>query len=220
MKATVKGKKDVIISQVDGRTTCDTLDPVKYCKQAKGNLFSLISALSKEGVLRSDDQKNIVINQDDINIVFDRQIKTCDSWMCRVNMFPSEVQSIEYDKYDTLNIDSIMMREVEVIQRNKNSKHARKITELLQHKGSLIRKGETRDINEYHNAFGLNGNQHVLSHAEGILSNGKFNCCEDCTLGKARQANVSKNAVPRSTNNGYQLFLDVSSPITKSMCCK
>ncbi len=44
--------------------------------------------------------------------------------------------------------------EVGMIQRNENSKHARKTTELLQHKDSLTRKGERRDINEYHTTLG------------------------------------------------------------------
>ncbi len=43
--------------QVDGRTTIYTLEPVKYFKQAKVNLFSLTSALPKGGFLSSDDKK-------------------------------------------------------------------------------------------------------------------------------------------------------------------
>ncbi len=70
MKVTIKGKKDFIIKQVDGRTTCYTLEMDKYCWQAKVNLFSL-TALSKGGVLSSDDQYNVVINQDGMKIVFD-----------------------------------------------------------------------------------------------------------------------------------------------------
>ena len=72
MKATIKGKKDIVIRQVDSRTTCYTFEPVKYCKQAKINMFSLTSALSNDGVLSSDDQNNNVINQDGMKIVFDR----------------------------------------------------------------------------------------------------------------------------------------------------
>ncbi len=45
---------------------------------------------------------------------------------------------------------------------------------------------------------------------------GKFNPCEDCALGKARQSNVSKKADPRSPNKREQLFIDISSPSTKS----
>ncbi len=58
------------------------------------NLFPLKSALSKGGVLSSDDQKNIVINQDRMKI--DRRIKTCDGWVCGVDVLPSEAQMIEF----------------------------------------------------------------------------------------------------------------------------
>ncbi len=68
-KATIKCKKDVIIKEADGSTTCCT---AKHYKQAKVNLYSLTSALSKGGVLSSDIQNNIVINQDRMKIVFDR----------------------------------------------------------------------------------------------------------------------------------------------------
>ncbi len=54
------------------------------------NMFSLTSALSKGGVLSSDDQNNIVINQDGVKIVFDRRIKTCNGWVCGVEVLPSE----------------------------------------------------------------------------------------------------------------------------------
>ncbi len=71
MKATIKSKKDVVIKQVDGRTTCYTLELDNYCKQAKVNLIFFTSALSKGGVLSSDNQNNIVVNQDGMKIVFD-----------------------------------------------------------------------------------------------------------------------------------------------------
>ncbi len=73
-----------------------------------------------------------------------------------------------------------------MIQRNKNSKHARKITELLQYKVSLTRKGETRDVNEYFKALGHPSERitHATAHAEGILLKGMFNPNEDCFLGK------------------------------------
>ncbi len=60
-----------IMKQMNGRTTCYTLEPVKYCRQARINMFFFTSALSKGGVLSSDDQNNIVNNQDGMKIVFD-----------------------------------------------------------------------------------------------------------------------------------------------------
>ncbi len=177
------------------------------------DLFSLTSALSKGGLLRSDDQNNIVVNQDGVKIVFDCRIKTRDGWVCGVDVLPSEAQSI---KYATSNVDSAM--EVGMIQRNKNWKQAGKST-WHKYKGSLIRKGRTRDINEYQKALGHPSEAitHATTHAEGILLKGNIIPCEDCILGMARQANVSKKAVPWSKNEGEQLFIDISSLSTKSM---
>ncbi len=100
-----------------------------------------------------------------------------------------------------------------------NWKQAEESTEWHQYKGSLIRKGRTRDINEYHKALGHPSEAITCAsaHAEGVSLKGNFNPCEDCALGKARQNNVSKKAVPRSTNKGERLFIDISSPSTKSM---
>ncbi len=96
---------------------------------------------------------------------------------------PSEAQSIEYA---TSNVDSV--RELGMIQRNKNWKQAGKSTEWHENKYSLIRKGGTRDINEYHKALGHPSEAitRATAHAEGILLKGNFSPCEDCALGKAR----------------------------------
>ncbi len=66
-----------------------------------------------------------------MKIVFDRRIKTCDGWVCGVEVLPSEVQSIEYA---TSNVDS--MGDVSMIQRNENWKTAEKIPDCYQHKYS------------------------------------------------------------------------------------
>ncbi len=58
-------------------------------------------------------------------------------------MLPNEVQSIEYAMS---NVDSVMMREEDMIQRNKSNNHVRKTTKLLQQQGVLAKKGETREI--------------------------------------------------------------------------
>ncbi len=49
-----------------------------------------------------------------------------------------------------VNVDSIVMTELGMIQRNETMKQTGLITVLLKHKDSLIRKGETRDVNKYH----------------------------------------------------------------------
>ncbi len=59
-----------------------------------------------------------------MKIVFDQQIKTCDGWVCGVDVLTSGVQSIEYV---TSNVD--YAREVGMIQRNENWKQAEKSTD-------------------------------------------------------------------------------------------
>ncbi len=83
----------------------------------------------------------------------------------------------------------------------------------------MIRKGRTRDINDYHKALGHPSEAitRATAYAEGALLKGNFNPSEDYALGKARQANMSKKAVPRSTNKGEQLHIDIGSPSNKSM---
>ncbi len=63
---------------------------------------------------------------------------------------------------------------------------------------SLIRKERTRDISEYHKALGhpTEAITCARDYAQGILLKKNFNPCDDCTLGKARQANVNKKAIP------------------------
>ncbi len=58
-----------------------------------------------------------------------------------------------------------------MIQRNENWKQAGKSTEWHQHKCSLIRKGRTRNINEYHKALGHPSEAitNATAHAGGIF---------------------------------------------------
>ncbi len=76
------------------------------------------------------------------------------------------------------------------------------IVEWHQQKYSLIGKGRTRDINEYHKTLGHSSVAITCAtaHAEGIFLKEIFNPCEDCACGKERQTNVSKKGVPRSTD--------------------
>ncbi len=115
-------------------------------------------------------------------------------------MLPSEVQSYECA---TSNENSVMMREVGMFQRNENTKHARTTNESFNFKVSLTRKGETSDISENPKALGHPSESITCApaYAEGILLKEKFNPCKHCTVGKARQANIRKKEVFRSTNS-------------------
>ncbi len=81
-------------------------------------------------------------------------------------MLQSEVQLIEYA---TLNGDS--MREVGMIQRKENWKQAEKKRKCHQHKGTLIKKVQTRDINDYHKELGHPSDAitHAAGYAEDIF---------------------------------------------------
>ena len=59
-----------------------------------------------------------------------------------------------------------------------------------------------REINAFHKALGHESESitHATAKAEGIMLTGKVNTCEDCALGKARQTNVSKKEVIRSSD--------------------
>ena len=50
--------------------------------------------------------------------------------------------------------------------------------------------------------------------------NALFKAYEDCVLGKAKKAAVSKSAIERSKIKGERLFIDISSPYTISMGSK
>ncbi len=51
-----------------------------------------------------------------------------------------------------------------------------------QRRAQKIRKGRTRDINEYQNTLGHPSEAitHATAHAEGVLLKGNFSPCEDC----------------------------------------
>ncbi len=160
------------------------------------------------GVVGSDDQNNIVINQDFMKIVVGRQIKTHEGWMCEADMLPSDLQLVEYV---TSNVDSVMMREVGIIQINEKSKHARKTTELVQYKvqGFFDKEGRNKRYQWVSQSIrpSIRGNHSCNSSCRRYLIKGKFNSCQDFSLGKARQDNVSKTADHKSTNKGEQVLL-------------
>ena len=83
MPTTKKGMLHVNIQQVDGTEWVHTLWPVKFCPKAGANLFSLMSKLQGNKI-SSDPWNNIVVNSSKGDIILDHQIKTCNSWVDRV----------------------------------------------------------------------------------------------------------------------------------------
>ncbi len=116
-----------VIKQVDGKTTYQTIEPVKYYQQAKVLLFSMTLALSKDVVLTVMIKTNFYQARWK-RIVFDWWIKTHNGWVCGFDVLSYEAQSFGYS---FRKVDSVMMREVNIIKRNEHSKNKEKITELL-----------------------------------------------------------------------------------------
>ena len=71
--------------QVNGNEKVHTLWLVKFYPKAGANLFSLTCKLLQGNKILSYYLINIVINTPNGNIILDRQIKTRDGWVARVN---------------------------------------------------------------------------------------------------------------------------------------
>ena len=89
-------------------------------------------------------------------------------------------------------------------------------------KFSHVNQGKTDntlDINDYHERLGHPGENVTRWTAKffGVALSGPALQCNACALSKARQKNVPKATVPRSTIPGERLFIDISSPSVKSI---
>ena len=84
----------VNIQQVDGTEWVHTLWPVKFCPKAGANLFSLMSKLQGNKI-SSDPWNNIVVNSSKGDIILDHQIKTCNSWVDRVEFLLETVKEFK-----------------------------------------------------------------------------------------------------------------------------
>jgi len=69
------------------------LHPVKYCKDAKVNLFSITNSLKNDNCLSNDKKKNIVIScGNGRKLVFDCRIKTRDGWVSGIDLIPVQTE--------------------------------------------------------------------------------------------------------------------------------
>jgi len=74
-------------------------------------------------------------------------------------------------------------------------------------------RNESIDINNLHKILGHCGENsaRLTGKALGFQVTGKFDTCEACSIGKARQKNVNKEWKGGSTTPGERLFVDISS---------
>ena len=88
VRATKKGKLQILIKQADGTSTIK-VSLVKFCVRAKENLFSFTQELSKGAKLDSDNANNITLNYSDgSKITFDWRIKTRNGCVGGVDVVP------------------------------------------------------------------------------------------------------------------------------------
>eukprot|EP01083_Nonionella_stella_P273276 926952_1 len=77
----------------------------------------------------------------------------------------------------------------------------------------------TKTVVQYHRELGHPSEMTTRSTAKarGEKLGGTFTQCKECVLSKAKQKKVSKDSVERSKTPGGRLFIDISSPKTKSI---
>ncbi len=92
----------------------------------------------------------------------------CVEWICC---------QVKYNTCWISNLNVDIIREEDMIQRNENWKTAEKSTEQHQHKDYSIRKGRTREINEYHKTLGRSSEAitNATAYEESVSLKGNFN---------------------------------------------
>ena len=82
----------------------------------------------------------------------------------------------------------------------------------------LHRNNINKDINESFTEleYFLEEITEAMGKNMGLQLTNMFKTCEDCALGKAKKAGVSKTSAANSTINGERIFIDISSPPTVS----
>jgi hypothetical protein len=91
-----------------------------------------------------------------------------------------------------------------------------KMLPVLVDVGTLVletKKREMIDVNNLHKILGHCGevNTRLTGKAYGYVIAGKFDVCEACSIGKARQKNIKKEWKGRNSIHGERLYVDISS---------
>ena len=78
---------------------------------------------------------------------------------------------------------------------------------------AVLEAGREIDIHSFHKMYGHPGERILRNTAAAydLKLKKKLEKCENCALGKSRQANVSKERVQRSEKPGERLMIDISS---------
>ena len=79
---------------------------------------------------------------------------------------------------------------------------------------ALTATGKSISVNDYHEELGhpSMATTRKTAKSRGVNLKGTAQICKECVKSKAKQKNVPKSQVPRSTIPGERLFIDISSP--------
>ncbi len=176
------------VKQVDGTESIIEMYPVKYCPRATEKLFSITAFLSTGSKTQSDDTNNIQMTSNGSKVTFDCHIKTCNGWVAAV-----EIVTIK--------------QEVGASMSEKVCKDKTNVSP------SIDKYLCIKNVNDLHRELGhpSEKNTRATGASMGIKVVGKFEPCEACILGKAKQRNVNKTAVECSMVPGKHLYLGISS---------
>ena len=89
-----------------------------------------------------------------------------------------------------------------------------------------VKHSKRKDVNVLHRELGHPGEDMTRATGKhmGFTLTGTFAPCEDCGIGKAKQTKMKKGVSSKSKTPGERIFIDISSPKTKSLggknhCC-
>ncbi len=148
--------------------------------------------------MQSDEENNIqMMSTDGTKVTFDCHIKTNNGWVVGV-----EIVSMKQD------VGASMSEKVH------NS--------LTQVSPSMDKHICIKNMNDLHRELGhkSEATTRATGASMGLKVVGKFEPCEACILGKAKQRNITKTAAECFTTPREQLHLDFSLPITANLSGK
>ena len=199
-KLVLKGDMPVIFQHTDGSNVPGTLYDVKVGEGVKIRLVSITAAMTRGATIGNDDNKNITLTIGQKVIRFDRRLTTKSGHIQGVRVVP-DIKRLK------------ILREAE---RRERALHT------ADSNASRINV----DIQHLHRSLGHPSiaSTRATANANGWNITGTMGTCQDCAMGKAKQAKVSKTAVDYSSwQPGEMMSLDISSPgpskfLTRHFC--
>ena len=188
VRATKIGKKKLTLKQKDGSTTSILMKNVKLVPDlAPYNLFSITWALNN-GFQLGNKGKIITLKKGDFTMSFDQEIHTKSGYLVGVEMVPR---------------DTTLANEQPTNPTTQENSQAVRVS-----------LGGRKGASHIHRVFGHMSEETTRKTAKyyDVEIQGKFEPCESCLLGKAKQKNTNKESTrDKSKKPGERMYLDISS---------